>query len=337
MLQEEFFVGKVKVTAGGKPYIIAEIGSNHDQSLDKALKIIDMAVEAGAHAVKFQLFKARKMYPVGTEMYNIFKSIELDTTWLPTLVEHCRKAGVEFMTSPFDKASAVLLHEIGVRAFKIASSEVTKAGLLSCIASFSKPMFISTGMCDLVDVHDAVTCCLRAGNTQVALLQCGAMYPLPEEYVNLRVIDTFSKLFNCPVGLSDHTSGMTAAVAAIGRGACVIEKHITLDKNADGPDHFFAMEPSEFNKFIEMINDAYKCLGSPHKKMLADEREKGRREGIYAARDIAKGDVLKKTDILVQGPAVGIRKRHLLTVLGATSRKSFPKGSALLWDGLRLK
>jgi len=337
MLQATFSIGEFKVTAEGKPYIIAEIGSNHDQSIDKAFRMIDLAAEAGVHAVKFQLFKADKMYPAGTKMYDIFKSIELNTDWLPKLVKHCRKVGVQFMASPFDEESASLLEDIGVNAYKIASSEITNPGLLSHIALFNKPMFISTGMCDLFDVYDAVECCKRTGNTQIALLQCGAMYPIPLEHVNLCVMDTFSMLYGCPVGLSDHTRGMVAAVAAVGRGACVIEKHITLDRNSDGPDHFFAMEPDELKVFIQMINDAYKCLGSPEKKMLPEERIQGRRESLYAARDIAKGVVLEENDIIIQKPAGGIRKRHFHTVLGSVSKKSFAMGDALKWDGLVLK
>jgi sialic acid synthase SpsE len=337
MLQEEFSIGKVKVTAGGKPYVIAEIGSNHDQSIDKAMNLIDVAGAAGAHAVKFQLFKAEKMYPSGTKMYDIFKSIELNSDWLPILVEHCQKAGVEFMASPFDRGSASLLDDIGVSAFKIASSEIVNLGLLAHVASLKKPLFISTGMCDLVDVHDAVMCCLRAGNRQVALLQCGSMYPIPLEHVNLRVMDIYFTLFGCPIGLSDHTIGMAAAVAAVGRGACVIEKHITLDRNSDGPDHFFAIEPDELKIFIQMINDAYKSLGSPEKKMLPEERAQGRREGLYAARDIAKGEVLEESDLLIKRPAIGIRRRHLQTVVGSISKKMLPKGSALEWDCLLLE
>ena len=336
MLPETFSIGGVEISALGKPFIIAEIGSNHDQSIDKAFSMIDVAVEAGAHAVKFQLFKADKMYPAGSKMYDIFKSIELNTNWLSKLIEHCRKVDVQFMASPFDEESASLLEEIGVNAYKIASSEITKPGLLSHIALFNKPMFISTGMCDFVDVYDAVECCKRAGNNQIALLQCGAMYPIPVEHVNLRVMDTFSSFYGCPVGLSDHTIGMAAAVAAVGRGACVIEKHITLDRNSDGPDHFFAMEPDEFKIFIQMINDAYRCLGSPEKIMLPDERAQGRREGLYTARDIAEGEILEENDIMIQRPAGGIRKRHYQTVLGSVSKKSLVSGHALEWDSLIL-
>ncbi|MDY6793305.1 MAG: N-acetylneuraminate synthase family protein [Thermodesulfobacteriota bacterium] len=337
MLQKKFSIGNFTVSPGGEPYIIAEIGSNHDQSLDKAFKLIEMAGKAGAQAVKFQLFKAEKMYPATTKMYDIFKSIELNADWLPILVERCRNIGVEFMASPFDKESASLLNDIHVSAFKIASSEIVNLGLLTLIASFKKPLIISTGMCDLVDVHDAVECCLRAGNKKVVLLQCGAMYPIPAAHVNLKVMDTFFSLFGCPVGLSDHTSGLTAAIAAVGRGACVIEKHVTMDKKSNGPDHFFAMEPDEFKVFIKMINEAYECLGSRQKKMLPEERIQGRREGLFTARDINEGEVLRESDLIIKRPAAGIRRRHLQSVVGATLKKMLQKGDALEWGELILK
>jgi sialic acid synthase SpsE len=337
MLQDAFNIGEVTIAVAGKPYVIAEIGSNHDQSIDKAFNMIDLAAQAGADAVKFQLFKADKMYPAGTKMHDIFKSIELNSGWLSKLAEYSRKVGVQFMASPFDEESASFLEDIGVNAYKVASSEITNPGFLSHIASFNKPMFISTGMCDLVDVYDAVESCKHVGNTQIALLQCGAMYPIPVEHVNLRVMDTFSSLFGCPVGFSDHTRGMAAAVAAVGRGACVIEKHITLDRDSSGPDHFFAMEPKEFKTFIQMINDAYNCLGIPEKKMLPEERVQGRREGIYAANDIAEGDIFGENNIIIQRPAGGIRKRHYQTVLGSISKRAFAKGDALEWDSIVLK
>ncbi|MCP4160203.1 MAG: hypothetical protein GY760_09035 [Deltaproteobacteria bacterium] len=337
MLQDNFSIGGIKIAVAGKPYIIAEIGSNHDQSIDIAFNLIDMAAEAGADAVKFQLFKANKMYPVGTELYDIFKSIELDTKWILKLVEKCKKVGVEFMASPFDEESASIIENVGVNSFKIASSEIIKHGLLSHIASFNKPMLISTGMCDLVDIYDAVECCKHAGNTQIALLQCGAMYPIPLEHVNLRVMDTFSKLYGCPVGFSDHTDGMAAAIAAVGRGACVIEKHVTLDRNSNGPDHFFAMEPDEFKIYIKMIKDAYNCLGSTEKRMLPEERAQGRREGLYAANDISEGEILGTHNITLKRPAGGIRKRHYQTILGSITKKAIVKGDALEWDNITLK
>lgn len=336
MLKQTVTIAGKEVGASNPPYVIAEIGSNHDQSKDKAFRMIDLAAEAGAHAAKFQLFQADKMYPAGTKMHDIFRSIQLDSGWLKDLAARCDEAGIHFMASPFDEQSADKLEAVGVPAYKIASSETAKPGLLSHIASFGKPVIISTGMCDMVDIHDAVQICRRAGNENVILLQCGAMYPIPPEHVHLRVMDTFASLYGCPVGFSDHTTGMAAAVAAVGRGASVIEKHITLDRNSDGPDHFFAMQPEELVTYISMINEAHTCLGSAEKGMLISEREQGRREGLYAARNISPGEILRREDIVVRRPAGGIRSRHFETVVGATTKKAFKADAALEWEGLKL-
>lgn len=336
MLKQTVSIAGKEVGASNPPYVIAEIGSNHDQSKDKAFRMIDLAAEAGAHAAKFQLFQADKMYPAGTKMHDIFRSIQLDSGWLTDLAARCDEAGIHFMASPFDEQSADKLEAAGVPAYKVASSETAKPGLLSHIASFGKPVIISTGMCDLVDIHDAVQICRRAGNENVILLQCGAMYPIPPEHVHLRVMDTFASLYGCPVGFSDHTTGMAAAVAAVGRGASVIEKHITLDRNSDGPDHFFAMQPEELVTYVAMINEAHTCLGSAEKCMLPWERAKSRREGLYAARDIRKGEVLQPADILIQRPAGDIRKRHFLTLVGSSVRKDIAQGEGFSWEGLNI-
>ena len=336
MLKSRFTIGGQAVSEHDKPYIIAEIGSNHDQSLETAFKLIDVAAEAGAHAAKFQLFKADKMYPAGTKLHEIFTSIELNVEWVPKLAEYCGKAGVHFLASPFDRQSADILDEAGVPAFKIASSETAKTGLLAHIAAFRKPMIISTGMSDMVDVHDAVQVCLRAGNDQVALLQCGAMYPIPPEHVNLKVLNTFSGLYGCPVGFSDHAVGATAAIASIGCGASVIEKHITLDRESKGPDHFFAMEPAELIAYVAAINEAYACMGDPEKRMLQWERDRSRRDGLYAARDIAEGEEIGAEDIRIQRPAGAIRKRHYLTVRGSRTKRAYKENESFDWDGLEL-
>lgn len=336
MLNAQFEIGGKIIANGAAPYVIAEAGSNHNQDMDTALRLIDAAAEAGADAVKFQLFLAEKLYPGGGKMHDIFKSIELNREWLPKLSEHCAKRGVHFLASPFDLESVDLLVKIGSPAFKVASSETTSVGLLGHMATQKLPMIVSTAMCDLVDVYDAAQICLRAGNADVALLQCGAMYPLPPEHVNLRVMDTFRDLFRCPVGFSDHTLGLAAGVAAVGRGACIVEKHFTLSKKADGPDHFYALEPQDLSQFVAMIREAYASLGSEDKVLLPEERAQGRREGLYAARRLNPGETLNPADVSVRRPAGKIRKRHLPTLLGATVTRAIEEGETLSWDAFRI-
>jgi sialic acid synthase SpsE len=225
-----------------------------------------------------------------------------------------------------------MLEVVQTPAHKVASSETTNIGFLHKLATTGKPIIISTGMCDMVDVQEAVNACLGAGNNQVALLQCGAMYPLPNELVNLRVIQSLSKSFKCPVGFSDHTLGQVAAITAVGLGATIFEKHYTLDKKGAGPDHFYALEPDELKSYISAIREAHEALGSGEKQMLPKERELGRREGLYLARNMAKGEIITAADILIRRPAVGLRARYANAVVGATIIQKVEKDQPLSWD-----
>jgi N,N'-diacetyllegionaminate synthase len=335
LLKNELNIGGTTVGGNAAPYVIAEVGSNFDKNLDKARKLIDVAKEAGANAVKFQLFRADVLYPNRDGPYDIFKSIELDAEWVPVLDKHAREQGLHFMASAFDMGSVDVLEAVKTPAHKVASSETTNLGFLHKLASTGKPMIISTGMCDMVDVEEAVNACLGADNSQVVLLQCGAMYPLPNELVNLRVIQSLARRFNCPVGFSDHTLGQVAAITAVGLGATVFEKHYTLDKRDAGPDHFYAFEPAELKSYISAIREAHEALGSSEKQMLPKERELGRREGLYLARNMAKGEIITAADIVIKRPAVGLRARYAGAVVGATLAREVEKDQPLNWDALR--
>lgn len=334
MLKNELNIGGTLVGGTASPYVIAEVGSNFDKNLDKARKLIDVANEAGANAVKFQLFRADVLYPNRDGLYDIFKSIELDAEWVSVLDKHAREQGLHFMASAFDMGSVDVLEAVKTPAHKVASSETTNLGFLHKLASTGKPMIISTGMCDMVDVEEAVNTCLGAGNSQVVLLQCGAMYPLPNELVNLRVIQSLARRFNCPVGFSDHTLGQVAAITAVGLGATVFEKHYTLDKKGAGPDHFYALEPDELKSYISAIREAHEALGSSEKQMLPKERELGRREGLYLARNMAKGETITAADIVIKRPAIGLRARYASAVIGATLAEAVAKDLPLNWDAL---
>ena len=334
MLNKELKVAETTVGGNESPYIIAEVGSNFDKSLDKAKKLIDVAREAGANAVKFQLFRADVLYPNRDGLYDIFKSIELDAEWVPLLNKHAKDQGLHFIASAFDMDSLKVLELINTPAYKVASSETTNLGFVHKLASTGKPMIISTGMCDMVDVEEAVNVCLGAGNHQIILLQCGAMYPLPNELANLRVIQSLAQRFNCPVGFSDHTLGQVASVAAVGLGASVFEKHYTLDKKGIGPDHFYALEPDELKSYVAVIREAHEALGSGEKQMLPKEKELGRREGLYLARNMAKGETITAADIVIKRPAVGLRARYASAVVGATLTKAMNKEEPFRWDAL---
>lgn len=332
MLKNELMIASTQVGGSAAPYVIAEIGSNFNQNLDTARKLIDVAGEAGASAVKFQLFRAKFLYPDGGSLHDIFLSIELNPDWVPVLAEHAREQGIHFMASAFDTASVDILEAANTPAHKIASSEITNLAFVHYVASLGKPIVLSTGMCDMVDVEEAINVCLGAGNNQVVLLQCGALYPLPPEQANLRVIQTLASRFKCPVGFSDHTLGQVAATTAIGLGATVFEKHFTLDRTATGPDHFYALEPKELKSYVKAIHEAHQSLGSGDKQMLQQEREFGRREGIYTARAMNSGESITARDLVLKRPALGMRARYLAMATGAVLTKSIDKDQPLTWD-----
>ncbi len=319
------------------PYVIAEVGSNFNQNLDTAKRLIDVAAAAKANAVKFQLFRASLLYPNGGELHDIFKSIELNPDWVPDLAKHAADQGVHFMASAFDMESVDVLEAVNAPAHKIASSETTNLAFVHYVASTGKPVVISTGMCDMVDVEEAVNVCLGAGNQQVILLQCGAMYPLPPDLANLRVVAAFANRFSCPVGFSDHTLGQIAAVAAVGLGATVFEKHFTLDRKSKGPDHFYALEPEELKSYVAVIHEAHKSLGSAKKEMLPKERELGRREGIYVVRAMSAGERIGKGDVSVKRPALGLRARYASSIVGAVLTRPIEKDQPLTWDMLSFR
>ena len=332
ILNPSFKIENRMVGINTSPYLIAEAGSNFNQDLDIARRLIDAAVNAGADAVKFQLFRSDLLYPEGGKMYEIFKSIELSSEWVPILSNHSRELGIAFFASAFDRDSVDVLTAAGVQAFKAASSETGNLPLLRYMASRGKPIIISTGMCDMVDVEEAVNICLSAGNCDVALLQCGAVYPLPPASANLRVLRHFMERFGCPSGFSDHTLGSAAAFAAVGLGANIIEKHFTLDRNAEGPDHFYALEPKELTQFVSGVREAYAAIGSSEKGLLPKEREIGRRDGLYLLRGMKRGEVITDKDIKVKRPAIGLRSPYLQTIIGARLARSVEKDAPITWD-----
>ncbi len=332
MLEKSFDIGKRHVGNDGDLFVVAEAGSNFNQSLDTAKKLIDVAAAAGTDAVKFQLFSADVLYPDGGRVHEQFKALELNPAWVPILADHAADQGVEFMASAFDAPSIQTLNDVGVPAHKMASSETTNLRLIRKMAQTGKPLIISTGMCNLSDIVDAVSLAQVSGCSQIALMQCGSVYPLQPEDVHLRVLDTFRSIAACPVGFSDHTLGIAAALAAVGRGASIIEKHFTLDRNSVGPDHFYALEPAELSRLILNLREASMALGSSEKVMLSQERKVGRRLGLYAANKIEAGRVILRSDLVARRPALGIDARFIEVVAGSTSLKDVSKDQPMSWQ-----
>lgn len=333
-MTQTFNIGRHRVGDGERTFVIAEVGSNHDKDFDQARRLIDAAALAGADCVKFQLFSARELYPQGGDLYDIIKSLETPREWVPALTEQAGAQGMEFLASPFDLSAVDVLASANAPAYKIASSEATNLPLIGRAAAHGKPMLISTGMCDLADVQEAIDVVRGAGNEHILLLQCAALYPAEPSQVHLRTMDTLRNAFQCPVGFSDHTLGLSVPTAAVARGACVIEKHFTLDKKGKGPDHFYALEPAEFTAMVAAIRDAEASLGSGEKRMLPEESREARRESLRAARDLDAGAVLSAADIATARPADGVRPRLAGAFVGRRLTRGLRKGQTLTWEAL---
>lgn len=335
MLVDRFSVAGKSVEAGGKPYVIAEAGSNFNQSIDTALKLIDAAAAAGADSVKFQLFRADVLYPDRGPVFEVLKSVELNADWLPKLAAHAAAQGLAFFASAFDVQSLASLEAVKVPAHKVASSEAVNLPLLAAMARTGKPIFFATGMCDLADISTALDVMASEGNRNISLMQCGSRYPLPETETNLRVIATYRSAFGGPVGFSDHTLGRDAAIAALALGASTFEKHFTLDRQAEGPDHFYAMEPDELKDYVTKLREIFAGLGNGVKRMLPEERAVGRREGLHALRAIPAGKTLTMDDIEMRRPATGMRGRDFMRAIGATARHDIAADSPIDWSDIR--
>jgi pseudaminic acid synthase len=341
-------IGDRPVGDGAPTYVIAEAGSNHDRDLDQAKRLIDVAAEAGADAVKFQTFTSEKIVaetktrakyldailPPDETMASLFRKLELPHEWHAELKEHAEAAGLDFISSPFDYEAVDLLHALGVKVFKVATYELWHLPLLRYIARLGKPMICSTGMASIGEVQDAVRTVEATGNEQLMLLHCTVNYPPPFADLNLRAIETMRRAFNVPVGYSDHTPGWTAPVVATALGAAIIEKHFTLSRDLPGPDHRFALEPDELAQMVRAIRDTEASLGDGIKRMAPAEADLyvTARRSLFAARDIAAGSVLVEDDVAILRPGTGMEVRDLPHVVGRTARRPIERHEPLAWD-----
>ena len=292
-------------------FVIAEAGSNHNGRLDLALRLIDEGASAGADAVKFQLFRASRLYPRSAgrsdylgdprPIYDIIAAMELPEDWLEPLAARCRERGVLFLASAFDESSADRVDPF-VAAHKIASYEMTHLPLVRHVARFGKPMIVSTGTADLDEVIRTVEAIRAEGNDRIVLLQCTASYPAPPEALNLRAIPTLASATGCLAGLSDHSRDpLVAPVAAVALGAAVIEKHFTLGNAMDGPDHAFAVEIPELQRMVQAVRLASAALGHGRKETLPAERELRAfaRRSVFATRAIRRDEAFTPGNVAV--------------------------------------
>jgi N-acetylneuraminate synthase/N,N'-diacetyllegionaminate synthase len=334
----------------GKEYpcfIIAEAGVNHNGSLELAKKLIDVAKAAGADAVKFQTFKAENVVikdaekaeyqkettGIGESQYDMIKKLELTEEDFMELTDYAKEKKILFLSSPFDKESVGLLEEITVPAFKVASGEITNFPLLRYIAKKGKPIILSTGMATLGEVEEALNVIRSEGVEDVILLHCVSNYPARIEDVNLRVMETLTQAFKLPVGFSDHTLGITVPIAAVASGACVIEKHFTLDRNLPGPDHKASLEPNELREMVKSIRDVEKALGDGIKQPTTREEEikKIARRSIVAKMDISEGAIITEEMLDVKRPGMGIEPKYVDMVVGRKAKENIKRDEIITW------
>lgn len=313
-------------------YVIAEAGSNFDGNLSQARQLIDVAAEARADAVKFQLFRADVLYPDKTQpVHAKVKDCELPREWLSELAAYAKSLNIDFLATPFDSAAIHLLENAGIKAYKWGSSETTNHRLLLQVARTGKPVYLSTGMCTMADITEAVEILDANGCPDLTILHCYAVYPTAYEDAHLRVMATLRNAFQKPVGFSDHSLGISLPIAAAALGATVIEKHFTLDRNLKGPDHSYAIEPHELKDMVTQIRNVERALGSPEKRMHSDEIAWGRRDGIYAKRPIKKGQSIGPDDILIRRPATSLAARYRASVVGMVAKSDMDEGSPIQW------
>lgn len=346
IMSESFRIGDRVVGPESSAYVIAEAGSNHNGEFDTALSLVDSAVDAGADAVKFQTFRAESLYTRDSgeveylqderDIYEIIESMEMPYDWIPRLADYCSDQGITFLSTPFDEASADELAP-HVPAYKVASYTLSHHPFLRYLAKKDRPIILSTGAHSLSEVSEAVEV-LREENADFALLHCVAAYPTPLDDINVSVVKTLKEMFGVVTGLSDHTmEPVIAPTAAVALGGRIIEKHFTLDRSMDGPDHGYALEPDELTEMVSSVHDTRRALGSPRKQILdvEDELHRVARRAIHATADISAGTEFSRANIGVLRPGKqqpGLPPKHLEEVLGQKATRDIEADEGINWE-----
>lgn len=339
-------IGGRTVGCGYPCFVIAEIGSNHNQDFDLARRMIDAVAQSGVDAVKFQTFHASSHYSKKSpsfgylnniDTHELIRSLELNRSWQADLKRHSEERGVIFFSSPCDSDAIAGLAALDVPAYKVASFDLTDDDLISEMAAVGKPLILSTGMATWMDIQFAVDAARSAGNDQIVLLQCTSLYPAPAHLSNLRAMASMRSAFGTLVGYSDHTMGDHIALAAVAMGACMIERHFTLDRTLPGPDHPFAIEPHEMSEMMRKIREIEAAFGDGIKNgPLQEEREmaeKGRRS-LHARVPIRAGQVIRADMVEAKRPGLGIPPFLRAQVVGRKAIRDIEADDWITWDML---
>jgi len=328
-------------------YIIAEMSANHNGDFDQAVKILHAAKEAGADAVKLQTytpdtitiksdapeFRIKRTIWEGRVLYDLYSEAYMPWEWQPKLKEIANDLGLDLFSTAFDPTAVDFLEEMGVPVHKVASFEIVDIPLIEKMARTGKPLIISTGMATLAEIDEAVSAAKGAGASQIALLKCNSAYPAPLEEMNLRTIPHMAEGFGLPVGLSDHTLGIAAPVAAVTLGACIIEKHFTLSRDFPGPDSAFSIEPHELKAMVEAVRAAEKTLGKVCYG-VSEKEAKSRvfRRSLFVVKDVKAGEVFTEDNVRSIRPGHGLPPKFLKEVLGKKATCDIKRGTPLSWS-----
>ena len=340
----EIAIAGRRIGAMHSPYIICELSGNHNGSLDRALTMVDAAAATGCDAIKLQTYTAdtitlksdRPEFQLhgglwdGYSLYDLYNEAHTPWDWHPALFERAASHGVTMFSSPFDDTAVDMLDALNAPAFKIASFELVDLPLVAYAASKGKPLIMSTGMANDAEINAAVQTARKYGSGEIVLLHCVSEYPADINDANVRTVPDLGRKFECPSGLSDHTFGTAASVAAVALGACVIEKHFTLARADGGPDSGFSLEPAEFTALVRDCKDAHKALGRVHYDTLGSERgSKTFRRSLYVVADIKQGEELTKANVRSIRPGLGLPPVRLWDVLGKAASRDIARGEPL--------
>ncbi len=339
-----------KISTNNPPYIIAEMSANHNGEIKNAFQIIKEAKSAGADAVKIQTYTAdtitlnsnNKDFLIkdglwkGRTLYDLYEEAHMPWEWHKPIFEYANELGITIFSSPFDKTAVDLLEDLNAPAYKIASFEAIDHPLIEYVASKGKPMIISTGMANKEEIKEAINCAKGAGCEQLAILHCVSGYPAPSSEYNIKTIEDMIKEFNLVTGLSDHTKGNVTAITSIAKGASIIEKHFTLDKNGGGPDDSFSLEPNEMRSLCFESIEAWECLGKiDYGKKSSETGNIKFRRSLYFTKDIKKGEVISSDSIRSVRPGYGIAPKFLQKVIGSIAKTDIIKNTPVGEDYIK--
>jgi len=338
-----------EIGGGNKPFIIAEMSGNHNQSLDRALKIVDAAAEAGVHGLKIQTYTADTMTLdlnegefrisdpnslwYGQTLYQLYQQAHTPWDWHKPIFDRAIELGMIPFSSPFDETAVDFLEELNAPCYKIASFENTDIPLIKKVASTGKPMIISTGMATVAELYETVSTCRQFGCDNLILLKCTSTYPATPENTNVLTIPHMRELFNCEIGLSDHTMGVGASIAAVAHGATVIEKHFTLSRADGGVDSDFSLEPEEMKSLVVETERAWQSLGSvKYGATSAEEKSTVYRRSLYISENMHAGEIFTRDNLRAIRPGKGLPPKYFENILGKKINKDVVKGTPVSWD-----